>query len=81
MAIIAMLFLSAPLTLVALFCIPTLLGLATTMRVKLFPANWHAQQRQADVAGVVEEAVSGVRVVKAFGQEQTRAGAAHRPRS
>ncbi len=69
-AIIAMLFLSAPLTLVALFCIPTLLGLATTMRVKLFPANWHAQQRQADVAGVVEEAVSGVRVVKAFGQEQ-----------
>ena len=69
-AIIAMLFLSAPLTLIALFCIPTLLGLATTMRVKLFPANWHAQQRQADVAGVVEEAVSGVRVVKAFGQEQ-----------
>ena len=73
-AIIAMLFLSAPLTFVALLCIPTLLGLATTMRVKLFPANWHAQQRQGDVAGVVEEAVSGVRVVKAFGQEQHELG-------
>ena len=70
-AIIAMLFLSAPLTVIALLCLPTLLGLAMTMRVKLFPANWHAQQRQADVAGVVEEAVSGVRVVKAFGQERT----------
>ena len=73
-AIIAMLFLSAPLTIIALICIPTLLGIATTMRVKLFPANWHAQQRQADVAGVVEEAVSGVRVVKAFGQEQWELG-------
>ena len=69
-AITVMLFLSAPLTIIALLCIPTLLGLATTMRIKLFPANWYSQQRQADVAGVVEEAVSGVRVVKAFGQEQ-----------
>ena len=36
----------------------------------LFPANWDAQQRAGEVAGVVEEAVTGVRVVKGFGQEQ-----------
>ena len=35
----------------------------------VFPASWDAQQRAAEVAGVVDEAVSGVRVVKGFGQE------------
>ena len=35
----------------------------------LFPATWDAQQRAGEVAGVVDEAVTGVRVVKGFGQE------------
>ena len=35
----------------------------------MFPAQWDAQQRAGEVAGVVDEAVSGVRVVKGFGQE------------
>ena len=36
---------------------------------RLFPATWSAQQRAADVAEHVEETVTGVRVVKGFGQE------------
>ena len=35
----------------------------------MYPATWDAQQQAGVVAGVVEEAVSGVRVVKGFGQE------------
>src|SRR5205085_1573890 len=62
--------LSPILTLVVLLCLPLLLAVATRLRARMFPASWHAQQRQAEVAGVVEEAVSGVRIVKAFGQEQ-----------
>ena len=38
--------------------------------MSLFPATWEAQQRAGEVAGVVDEAVTGVRVVKGFGQEQ-----------
>ncbi|MGH3928192.1 MAG: ABC transporter ATP-binding protein, partial [Pseudonocardiaceae bacterium] len=34
-----------------------------------FPATWSAQQRAADIAEHVEETVTGVRVVKGFGQE------------
>ena len=38
-------------------------------RRALFPATWAAQQQAADVAQHVEETVTGVRVVKGFGQE------------
>ena len=34
-----------------------------------FPSTWDQSQRRGEVAGVVEAAVSGVRVVKGFGQE------------
>ena len=37
---------------------------------RTFPASWMDQRYQGAVAGVVEEAVTGVRVVKAFGQEE-----------
>jgi ATP-binding cassette subfamily B protein len=40
------------------------------MRDRVFPATWDAQQKAAEVAGVVEEAVTGVRVVKAFAAEE-----------
>ncbi|GAA4831622.1 ABC transporter ATP-binding protein [Kitasatospora terrestris] len=62
--------LSLPLTLVALVVGPVLWLIAYRSRRDLFPANWHAQQEAAEVAAVVEAAVSGVRVVKGFGQEQ-----------
>ena len=41
----------------------------TLARRRLFPATWDAQQKAGALAGVVESAVTGVRVVKGFGQE------------
>jgi ATP-binding cassette subfamily B protein len=68
-SIAIMLFLSPLLTVVALAIGPVLWFLAYRSRRMLFPANWDAQQRAGDIASVVESAVSGVRVVKGFGQE------------
>jgi ATP-binding cassette, subfamily B, bacterial len=65
-----MLYLSPLLTVVALAVGPALALIATASRRKLFPASWDAQQKAAGVAGVVDGAVTGVRVVKGFGQEE-----------
>ncbi|MGH3693084.1 MAG: ABC transporter ATP-binding protein [Pseudonocardiaceae bacterium] len=68
-ALAAMLWLSPLLTLIVLVVVPAT-GLVTTRtRRTLFPATWSAQQRAADIAEHVEEIVTGVRVVKGFGQE------------
>ncbi|MFD7227963.1 ABC transporter ATP-binding protein [Streptomyces sp. NPDC059881] len=69
-----MAWLSLPLTLVALAVAPALWFIAKHSRVKLHPATWYAQQQAAAVAGVVDGAVSGVRVVKGFGQEDQETG-------
>jgi ATP-binding cassette subfamily B protein len=68
-AIGAMLWLSPMLTLVALVVVPGVVYVAMRSRVRLFPATWSAQQQAAEVAQQVEETVTGVRVVKGFGQE------------
>ena len=65
-----MAYLSPLLTLVALAIAPALWLIAIASRRKLFPASWDAQQKESDVAGVVDGAVTGVRVVKGFGQEE-----------
>jgi ATP-binding cassette subfamily B protein len=64
-----MLWLSPPLALVSLIIAPALLIVSYRMRTKIFPATWDAQQREGEVIQIVDEAVNGVRVVKAFGQE------------
>jgi ATP-binding cassette subfamily B protein len=69
LALIIMAILSPALTLVALIALPVMLVVALRLRTTIFPASWDAQQRSGEVAGVVDEAVSGVRVVKGFGQE------------
>ena len=68
-ALIAMLTLSPLLTVVALIITPVVAWVAARSRLTLFPATWSAQQRAADLAQHVEETVTGVRVVKGFGQE------------
>jgi ATP-binding cassette, subfamily B, bacterial len=65
-----MVVLSPVLTIVALVVTPALWMIALASRRRLFPASWHAQQQSADVAGIVDEAIGGVRVVKGFGQEE-----------
>ncbi|MEU8716706.1 ABC transporter ATP-binding protein [Streptomyces sp. NPDC048663] len=69
-----MAWLSPPLTLVALAVAPALYWIAKRSRSKLHPATWYAQAQAAAVAGVVDGAVSGVRVVKGFGQEDQETG-------
>ncbi|MFD4506059.1 ABC transporter ATP-binding protein [Streptomyces sp. NPDC058457] len=69
-----MAWLSLPLTLVALAVAPALYWVARRSRSKLHPATWYAQAQAAAVAGVVDGAVSGVRVVKGFGQEEQETG-------
>ncbi len=64
-----MAWLSPVLTLVAVAVGPALWWLALRSRRDLFPANWAAQQQAGAVVGDVEAAVTGVRVVKGFGQE------------
>ncbi|GAA3273096.1 ABC transporter ATP-binding protein [Streptomyces lavendulae] len=69
-----MLWLSPLLTLVALLMAPALWFIAKRSRKKLFPATWYAQAQAAAVATVVDGAVTGVRVVKGFGQEEQETG-------
>jgi ATP-binding cassette subfamily B protein len=66
----AMLWLSPLLTVIALVMLPAAVVITTGTRRRMFPATWSAQQRAADVAQQVEETVTGVRVVKGFGQER-----------
>ncbi len=69
LALVIMTILSPALTLIMVVTLPLLGLVALRLRRKVFPATWDAQQRMGEVAGVVDEAVSGVRVVKGFGQE------------
>ncbi len=70
LSVVIMLVLSPALTIVAFLVGPALWLIALASRRKLFPASWYAQQQAAEVAGVVDGAVTGVRVVKGFGQEE-----------
>ncbi|CCB74567.1 ABC transporter ATP-binding protein [Streptantibioticus cattleyicolor] len=69
MSLIVMAVLSPLLTVIALAVAPALWFLADRSRTRLFPATWYAQGQAAAVAGVVDGAITGVRVVKGFGQE------------
>ncbi len=69
-ALAAMFWLSPLLTLIALAIAPVLWIVSYRSRRDLFPANWLAQHEEGEVAGVVEAAITGVRVVKGFGQEE-----------
>ncbi|MEU9579595.1 ABC transporter ATP-binding protein [Streptomyces chilikensis] len=66
--------LSLPLTAVAVAVAPALWWIARRSRARLHPATWYAQAQAAAVAGVVDGAVTGVRVVKGFGQEDQETG-------
>jgi len=74
LSLIVMFVLSPMLALISLAVGPVLLVLSVLSRRRLFPASWDAQQKAGEVAGVVEGAVTGVRVVKGFGQEEQEIG-------
>jgi ATP-binding cassette subfamily B protein len=61
---------SVPLTLVTMVSLPLTFLFGYIMRKRIFPVSWLIQARLADVATIVEENVSGVRIVKSFAAEQ-----------
>ncbi|MCW2496654.1 ABC transporter ATP-binding protein [Jatrophihabitans sp.] len=69
-SLVIMFVLSPLLALLGLVVLPALFAVSYRLRRKVFPATWDGQQREGDVAQIVDEDVNGVRVVKAFGQEQ-----------
>ncbi|MBT3151100.1 ABC transporter ATP-binding protein [Streptomyces sp. CHD11] len=73
-SLVIMAWLSLPLTAVALAVAPALWWIAKRSRVRLHPSTWYAQAQAGAVAGVVDGAVGGVRVVKGFGQEDQETG-------
>lgn len=70
LALVIMLVLSPLLTLAVMPIIPLLFLLSFKMRKVVYPSQWEAQARMADMVGVVDDAVTGARVVRGFGQEQ-----------
>jgi ATP-binding cassette, subfamily B, bacterial len=81
-AFVEMFAINVPLTLVTMLSLPLTFVFGIIMRKRIFPVSWVIQARLADVATIVEENVSGVRIVKSFAAEQNEvinlAGAAHR---
>ncbi len=69
-ALVVMLYLSPMLSLVMVIAVPVFLAVAARFRSRTFPASYTDAVYKGAVAGVVEEAITGVRVVKAFGQEE-----------
>ena len=59
-----------PLSIVAVITMPLVYVTGARMRRLLFPVSWIVSSRQADVATIVEENVSGTRVVKSFAGER-----------
>ncbi|HUP84928.1 MAG TPA: ABC transporter ATP-binding protein [Acidimicrobiales bacterium] len=57
------------LAVVAVITLPGVYFVGTKMRSEMFPVSWIVSARQADVATIVEENVTGTRVVKSFAAE------------
>ncbi len=70
LSLAVMLYLSPLLAIVSSVVAPAVLVVSFRMRWRVFPATWDGQQREGDVAQIVDEGVNGVRIVKAFGQER-----------
>ncbi len=70
-AVVIVLVLQSPgLALFALATLPLLNIAATRFTRRMYPVGLSLQQELADLSGVVEESVAGVRVVKGFGAER-----------
>jgi ATP-binding cassette subfamily B protein len=64
-----MLSIDVPLAFIAMVTMPLVYLVGVQMRKSMFPVSWLIQSRLADVATIVDENVSGVRVVKSFAAE------------
>lgn len=73
-SIIIMVVLSPVLAVVVVLILCAVMVVMRGYTSKVYAAGWDAAQREADMTTAVEEAVTGVRVVKGFGQESTELG-------
>ncbi len=62
--------LNVQLTLVTAISLPITFVVGVAMRKRIYPVSWLIQARLAEIAMLVEENISGVRVVKSFAAEQ-----------
>jgi len=75
LGVVVILFLSDPLlAAVSLFPLPFINISARSFSHKIHPAVMAVQQEQAQLANIVEESVSGIRVIKGFGAEAVQQG-------
>ena len=65
----------------ALAALPVLNVAATRFTRKMFPAGMRLQEELGELSGVVEESVTGVRVVKGFGAERRQVARVQRRRA
>jgi ATP-binding cassette subfamily B protein len=68
-ALVLMIQMHRSLAVLSLIPLPFVYVTGRYMRSKMFPISWVVQARAADVATIVEENVTGVRVVKSFAAE------------
>lgn len=68
-ALVLMIQISPVLALLAVLPLPGVYWYGVKMRRLIFPVSWVVQARLADVATIVEENVTGVRIVKSFAAE------------
>ncbi len=70
LSVVVMAMLSPLLTIITVALFPPMLLLGRQLRKWTFPANLDALAKVGDLTTKAEEAISGVRVVKSFGQER-----------
>lgn len=73
-ALALMLEMDAVLTAITIVTLPFVFVTGLNMRKRLFPIAWVMMARTADLATVVEENVTGTRVVKSFAAEKSQLG-------
>jgi ATP-binding cassette subfamily B protein len=74
-ALVYMLSIHVPLTIVAVLPLPGVYLLGKRLRDDVFPLSWIVQSRLADVAEKVDENINGVRVVRSFAAEREQINA------
>ena len=65
-----MLVIHVPLALVTMCTMPAVHYFGMRFRRTVFPLSWITQARMAEVAGIVDENINGIRVVKSFAAEK-----------
>ncbi|WP_157553482.1 ABC transporter ATP-binding protein [Jiangella gansuensis] len=78
LAVAVMFVLSPIVAALVVAVIVVVFAVTNRQRRRVYAAGWDAQDREAEMTSQVEEAVTGVRVVRAFGQQPAETGRLHK---